>query len=110
MNFALPVRRALSPKCGHDRRKLPLCGLHRNVVLGAMHLKSGHSTMQTRKDIIRFYIRVNPILSLVAGMSFIVGLEDWKADDSRYWMAVGTVTFCLGLSAYFTRALLNEFS
>jgi hypothetical protein len=72
-----------------------------------MHLKSGHSTRQTRKDIIRFYIHVNPV---VAGMSFIVGLEDWKADDSRYWMAVGTVAFCLGLSAYFTRALLNEFS
>jgi hypothetical protein len=75
-----------------------------------MHSKSGHSTMKTRKDIIRLYIRINPILSLVAGMSFIVGLEDWKADDSRYWMAAGTVTFCVGLSAYLTRALLNELS
>jgi hypothetical protein len=66
--------------------------------------------MKAQKEIIRVYIRVNPILSLVAGMAFNVGLQDWKADDSRYWMAVGTVTFCLGLSAYFTRVLLNEFS
>jgi hypothetical protein len=66
--------------------------------------------MKTHKEIIRLYIRINPMLSLVAGMSFIIGLRDWKANDSRYWMAVGTVTFCLGLSAYFTRVLLNEFS
>jgi hypothetical protein len=66
--------------------------------------------MSVRKDTVRIYIRVVPILSLVAGMSFVDGLQAWHANDSDYWMAFVTVPICLGAATYFTRQILNEFS